>query len=530
MPQVVYELSLKDHLTSNLHTADGAARGLEGTISSIEKRLLHVGEGFAVSFGMWKGFEFAKDSLQESEKLVQAQAMLKAGLESTGYAAGLTAEQLETSMKRISAGVNYSEGQITDLQSMLVTFPAITKQNFDDATMSIVDMSARMHQDLKESAVEVGKALQDPIKGMMALRRVGVNFNETQTEMVKRMVATGHAAEAQTFILSELHKEFSGSAAAAFNADPMAQFNKAVEDIQYSLGGVIAQVLHDVTPALVELIGHIKDMADWVKKNWDLIESLVKALGIAYLTFKTISLAVASYEALMEGLAAAEAVATTATEGLATATTSLAGPIGLIAGEIAGLVELYNQLSISANDASAAMNKYNPETAKSERSVLDAQTTHFKKFGYDDESAKYAAYNEEKQSLNAALKIAHEQYDKIKKTEDKYGLGLDVTGDARVALAKIAAYNSQMQEVDKYLAAPKKVGSNPSGTIAPGKKPETKGAKGNKNETINIHIDNLIKGFSINTTNLKESSGKVQEMITQALMNAVNNSQLIADH
>lgn len=529
MPEVVYELSLKDHLTSNLHTADSAAHGLEGTINSIEKRLLHVGEGFAVSFGMWKGFEFAKESLQESEKLVQAQAMLKAGLESTGYAAGVTAEQLETSMKRISAGVNYSEGQITDLQSMLVTFPAITKQNFDDATQSIVDMSARMHQDLKESAVEVGKALQDPVKGMMALRRVGVNFNEAQTDMVKKMVATNHTAQAQTFILNELHKEFSGSAAAAFNADPMAQFNKAVEDIQYSLGGVIAQVLHDVTPALVELIDHIKDMADWVKKNWDLIESLVKALGIAYLTFKTISLAVASYTAYTEGLAAAEAVATTATEGFTAASTAALGPIGLIAGAVAGLVMVYQELAGAIDKAEDAQKQFSKPAAEAERGELERWTDFYEKHGYSAGDAKYNAANKEKSRLTTEITALQADFDRIKSNYQKG----HIVGDPDDLLYKtgvaLSVRKSQLQSVDEYLASPKKVGSA-AGTTAPGKKGQTANAKGNKSETINIHIDNLVKGLSINTTNLKESTGKIQEAVTQALMNAVNNSQLIADN
>jgi hypothetical protein len=85
----------------------------------------------------------------------------------------------------------------------------------------------------------------------------------------------------------------------------------------------------------------------------------------------------------------------------------------------------------------------------------------------------------------------------------------------------------------------------PADTVAPGDiskkgkktfagegsiKPETKGAKGNKVVTINIKIDSLVKELQVKTTNLKDSAGKIQEAVTQALMGAVNNSQLIAEH
>ncbi len=44
---------------------------------------------------------------------------------------------------------------------------------FDRAQQSALDLSARLGQDLQSSAIQVGKALNDPVKGVTALQRVG---------------------------------------------------------------------------------------------------------------------------------------------------------------------------------------------------------------------------------------------------------------------------------------------------------------------------------------------------------------------
>jgi hypothetical protein len=62
-----------------------------------------------------------------------------------------------------------------------------------------------MGTDMKGAAIQVGKALQDPVHGISALRRVGVNFNESQVETIKKLVETGQAAKAQGLILAELN-------------------------------------------------------------------------------------------------------------------------------------------------------------------------------------------------------------------------------------------------------------------------------------------------------------------------------------
>jgi len=71
-----------------------------------------------------------------------------------------------------------------------------------------------MGTDLKSAAVQVGTALNDPILGVSALARSGIQFSEDQKKMIKSLVDTGKHAEAQRVILKELESQFGGAAKA----------------------------------------------------------------------------------------------------------------------------------------------------------------------------------------------------------------------------------------------------------------------------------------------------------------------------
>jgi tape measure domain-containing protein len=100
-------------------------------------------------------------------------------------------------------------------------------------------------------------------------------------------------------------------------------------------------------------------------------------------------------------------------------------------------------------------------------------------------------------------------------------------------------YDSGMKDfaadqAKKTVAAPKTI---QSGAQAGGKKgaesllptkSETKGAQGQKAITMTVNIGSLIKDFKISTTNIQEGTAKIREMVAQALINATNDSQLIA--
>jgi len=169
-----------------------------------------IGVGLVGAFG---GLAFAmKNSIDKFNEQIAAEAQLNSVLKSTKNAAGLTAKEVKKMARELQKVTTFGDEAVLTAQNLLLTFTNIGKETFPEATQIVLDMSVALGQDLKSSAVQVGKALQDPILGVTALRRVGVNFTEQQQEMIKTMVATGKTMEAQKFILKELDTEFGGSA------------------------------------------------------------------------------------------------------------------------------------------------------------------------------------------------------------------------------------------------------------------------------------------------------------------------------
>src|SRR5690606_25828234 len=130
---------------------------------------------------------------------------------------GLTRQELIDLSGSMQQLTTYGDEAVLQMENLLLTFTSIKGPVFKEATAVILDVSTALGQDLQSSAIQVGKALNDPVIGITALQRVGVSFTETQKKVITQLVKTGDIAGAQKLILAELSKEFGGAANAAAN-------------------------------------------------------------------------------------------------------------------------------------------------------------------------------------------------------------------------------------------------------------------------------------------------------------------------
>lgn len=247
------KITADDQASGVLNNVGKSASGLGGVLGTLAKTagvLLVAGLGAATT----EAYR-AVEAYDESQKvLVQLDAVLK----STADASGLAKDQIIGQAKAFQQMTTYSDEAVGSAQNLLLTFTAIKGDTFKQATGVILDMATALGEDLKSASIQVGKALQDPILGITALRRVGVNFSDDQKQVIKTMVDTGHAAQAQQFILAELNREFGGSAAAATNtfSGAMKQLANSFNDLEETVGKVLVDAL---TP-------FIKSLAEWASK------------------------------------------------------------------------------------------------------------------------------------------------------------------------------------------------------------------------------------------------------------------------
>jgi ElaB/YqjD/DUF883 family membrane-anchored ribosome-binding protein len=216
-------------------------------------------------------------------------AQLNAVLKSTKNAAGLTAKEITSMASSLSKMTTFEDDAILSAQNLLLTFTNIKKDVFPQATQTVLDMSAALGQDLKGSSVQLGKALQDPITGITALRRVGVNFNETQQSTIKYLVETNRLEEAQTMILKELQTEFGGSATAirqTFGGALEALKNQQGEVLE-SAGKVISVFGIDIVNSMIAGTEAIQNYIESAK-GIETISNISGGIGGSFEVAKTI--------------------------------------------------------------------------------------------------------------------------------------------------------------------------------------------------------------------------------------------------
>lgn len=210
--------------------------GLFGTMAGLAGPLVGI-------MALDKLFEFVKGGAADWSALQASTRQTNAVLTSTGGTANVTAQSINTLTSSLSKKTAMDQTAIRTGENMLLTFTnvknGVGKGNdvFNQATATILDMSKALGQDTKSSAMQLGKALNDPIKGVAALQRVGVSFTASQKEQIKSLTASGNAMGAQKIILAELNKEFGGSAAAS--ATGGAKLSLTMKDLAMNLYGLL---------------------------------------------------------------------------------------------------------------------------------------------------------------------------------------------------------------------------------------------------------------------------------------------------
>lgn len=144
----------------------------------------------------------------------QSQAKLEAVIKATGGAAQRTVKQVNALSDALARSTLFDDDQIRDAAAVMATFRNVQGETYDEAIRLSLDLASVLGGDLQAAAIQLGKALNDPILGITALSRSGITFSDEQKRLIRTLTETGRAAEAQRIILRELEMQFGGTAEA----------------------------------------------------------------------------------------------------------------------------------------------------------------------------------------------------------------------------------------------------------------------------------------------------------------------------
>jgi hypothetical protein len=132
------------------------------------------------------------------------------------------------------------QNAIKATQAKLLTFAELTASagevggSFDRATKAAIDLAAAGFGSAEGNAVQLGKALQDPIKGLASLAKSGVTFTDAEKERIRTLVESNKVGEAQALILEAIEKQVGGTAEATANSSD--KMRVAFSQLQERLG------------------------------------------------------------------------------------------------------------------------------------------------------------------------------------------------------------------------------------------------------------------------------------------------------
>jgi hypothetical protein len=171
--------------------------------------------------------KFAKDAIVAGEAAATANARIGQINESMGLF-GASTEVVNKRLIALAESTARNTGVDTNAikatQAKLLTFKELAATaneisgNFDRATQAAIDLGAAGFGTAETNAVQLGKALNDPIKGITALTRSGVTFTESEQERIKILVESNKVGEAQNLILAAIETQVGGTAEATANA------------------------------------------------------------------------------------------------------------------------------------------------------------------------------------------------------------------------------------------------------------------------------------------------------------------------
>ena len=175
---------------------------------------------------------------------------------------GLFGNQTETVTQRLFDFADATElatavdgDLIRSTQAKLLTFANLAKTAgdvggaMDRATLAAIDLAAAGFGEAEQNAVQLGKALQDPVKGITALARSGVTFTEQEKEKIATLVESGKVLEAQDLILSAIETQVGGTAAAT--ATGSAKMTVAFNMMADEIGKVLLPLVETLVPIMV---------------------------------------------------------------------------------------------------------------------------------------------------------------------------------------------------------------------------------------------------------------------------------------
>ena len=295
MNNLEFILKLNDMLTPGMRQAaqvsDSTANKVVHDFDRIEKKseitgisIKNMFGAIGIGFGFYKLGEMLDKGIEKAHAFHEAEAALANTMRNMGNYSEAGFEKIIKGAGEMASKIKFGKTDIIDLQSQLRMVGNIGESEMIRMTKASADMATKFKMGLNEAGNSLAKAVNNP----EMLRRLGMQLKIDPAIQLhlQNLAKNGHEAAARLQLLSIVEQKVGGAAEAAFNADPLARYNKAIGAMQMKLGESAIRIQTLVAPAIEWLANKFKDLVDyipraikWLIDNKDALIGLTIAVG-----------------------------------------------------------------------------------------------------------------------------------------------------------------------------------------------------------------------------------------------------------
>lgn len=247
--QIAIVLSAYDKMSTVVKTAADRAKTQLKSIEKVGKSLDKFGNNALIAGGI--GTAFFASTVVAAEESTVASNRLRQVFKSMGqeYEKSTAASEAYASQLQLQIGVE--DEAIMAVQAKLATFEraanaaAMSNGIYNRATAAAFDMQAAGFGEASQNIVKLGKALQDPITGINALRRSGITFTDAEKKKIKALVESKKIYQAQNMIMKALERQVGGVAGSTVTGTQKMRI--AMGEVSESIGKMLLPAFNQAT-------------------------------------------------------------------------------------------------------------------------------------------------------------------------------------------------------------------------------------------------------------------------------------------
>lgn len=521
-----YTLSLKDLFSSKMKDAENATGRLDSKVNGLGSRLKTLAVGVGIG-ALAKGIYDAGTNMDSLS--VSLKTMLGNKKE---------ADKLLSDMITFAKTTPFQQDEVATAGKQLLAF-GIEAKNIIPTMRALGDVSAGLNQPVGEIAYLFGTIKTQGKAMTVDIRQFANRGIPIYEELAKVTGKSGMAL--QKFIeegkvgFPEIEKAFtnmSGKGGKFFNL--MGELSQTtggqMSNLKDQLIGLAVTAFKLLQPAINAIIKGLASLMGFIQRNIDTISFLVKTTLLlvgAFYAYKAIMTSIAILQGgkmLFSLISLTAGLQGTTVAQYALNTAMMANPIGLVIGAIALLVlqlkVLYDQYERIKGQFQKAETGIQSTYFKGVASEVNKLADSYERMGMSRKEAEGKAIGDVSGKIDAGMAKNFAKLKSGEITKEAFDYSAKVGATAKAGLKNIFNKPSLASSTNPSLS---EVGTG-------GKSTSTGGTEisGTKPQSLVINITKLVESLNINTTNLKESADRIKEEVSKALLEAVNDVNLIA--